>query len=60
MHRYRIEFEDEKGGLTGVLHVDTLLEAESIVLNRKIIIDHGLNLLPNNNRYATIWEETNS
>ena len=56
MKRYRIEFEDEKGNTRGFLFVDSLKEAERIVFNRKVIIDSGLNLIPNNKRYATIWE----
>ena len=54
--RYRIEFEDIKGNLKGILHVDTLQEAERIALNYKILVDTSLNLIPNSNRYATIWE----
>ena len=56
MVRYRIDFEDESGNPKGFLFVDSLKEAERIVLNRKVIIDSALNLIPNNKRYATIWE----
>ena len=55
--KYQIEMTDETGKTTGFLYTDTLKQAEVIVLNRKMLIDTALNLVPNNNRYAMIWEE---
>jgi hypothetical protein len=56
VNSYRVELERLDGSLCGISHFSSLSRADEFVNNRKVCIDIVNNSIPNNNRYATIWE----